>query len=246
VIHVAIDCDGVVCNFVQAWLDVYARLTGITRWADECTQYEFCKALDIPPDVSRRVWEVVSRPGFASSLLAYDGAINGVATLAGMKDVEITWVTSPIKTSPTWAFEREHWLRDRFGNVKVISCDSPLKQHIAADVFIDDKVETVGQWAYRWPSGRAVLWPCPWNQRERHAIATRSQIMRGHPLVHPNSNVWTIRRNGQDDPRYGWLKPWAWDWLYLFIKSAIDGSEFECPPTLFELMHSAEQQPDHE
>lgn len=152
-----LDCDGILADFLQPLLDRVNEERGTAFQWTACDQWDIGAAFGLDwKDLGR----IVETPGFCASLPVYPGAVEGVAALQATHDIYC--VTSPF-SGPHWMAERTAWLKQHFGFDKshVIHCYT--KRLVFGDLLLDDKPETVREWADAWP-GAALLWDAPWNQ----------------------------------------------------------------------------------
>jgi len=85
------------------------------------------------------------------------------AGLAALQDVaEVYVVTSYVKTSPTWVYERDRWLHEHFYVPRSHVIHTRAKHCFSGAALIDDKPENVEAWAQHQP-GLPVLWGQPFN-----------------------------------------------------------------------------------
>lgn len=149
--RILLDCDGVICNFVDKILEfdnhehTYESITDfnifkawgqVERWKD-FTQW-------------------ISVPGRVLDMKPFDGAVEFVNELRKFGEVAIA--TSPFK-SPNWIPERLEWLEINFGFKADDVCVWSKKHWISADLLIDDSLDN----ALNFP-GNVFLLEAPWNQ----------------------------------------------------------------------------------
>lgn len=157
-----IDCDGPLADFPAPTIELVRR--HIPDW-EPPAQWDFHSTL--PPDVRKLVDEMWLSKGFASSLIPTEGAQEHVEELA--EHHEIFVVTSPMKGSETWTYERELWLERHFGIDKDHVIHIRAKQLVYGSYLIDDKIDHIRSWASKWPGGRrrALLWKM-WHNIKGH------------------------------------------------------------------------------
>lgn len=173
---ILLDCDGPLSGFTDAYLVALALETGcrhtheeVDRWAiHECDFFGAAAKLagfDSASALRRCVDERVTRPGFCEDIAVQPGAQEAVARLSEIGEVFV--VTSPWDSSPTWMYERLHWVAKHFptiGRRRVIQ--TAQKHLIRGDVFVDDKLSHVAEWSEAWPNGTAVLFDMHHNRGE--------------------------------------------------------------------------------
>ena len=159
----ALDCDGLLGNFVAGVLVLVEEVTGTRFKPSDITVFDFAKALGLSADDRACVMKAIgSRRGFAASLPPYPEARQGVRRLRELGDVFC--VTHPWDSNPWWRAERDSWLALHFGIDVVHHADD--KTGYEADVFVDDKSSHVRDWLGAWPGRTAVFWRTPHNTSE--------------------------------------------------------------------------------
>jgi 5'(3')-deoxyribonucleotidase len=163
--RVLLDCDGVLSDFIGSVLALTNELLGTSYRPEDVTEFDFMRALGLPPDTAAAVKRRIgTAPGFAAALAVYPGAVDGVAKLG--KHAEIYVVTSPWNSNPTWCHDREAWLERNFGVPHNRVIHTSAKRLIAGDVLVDDKTATCDAWRAAWPRGIAVRWETLHNHRD--------------------------------------------------------------------------------
>jgi hypothetical protein len=162
-LQIAIDCDGVLCSFVEGALRIVEEVTGRRYAPADVGEFDFTKALGLAASEAHAVKEVIgSRRGFAAALTPYPLARQGVRRLRELG--EVFCITSPWPTNPWWREEREAWLALHFG-IEVVHHEED-KSGCEADVFVDDRSKHVRTWIHAWPGRCAVFWRTPHNAGE--------------------------------------------------------------------------------
>jgi 5'(3')-deoxyribonucleotidase len=175
-----LDADGVVFDFIGAFMRVAQRVTGKRYERAQVTDWNITKALGISPEEERRIYDHIRQPGFAFKEIApYLGAVEGVQYL--MKRAEVYFVTSPIRStrdeqaawnSPfsvedphvlTWMHDREHALMKHFGIDEHHVVHTSAKHLVAGNVFVDDKPANVRRWQEH-NAGLGMLWHQEYNR----------------------------------------------------------------------------------
>src|SRR5690606_7542992 len=77
---------------------------------------------------------------------------------------DVIIVTSPMRSSRHWVYERYEWLEHHFGIVKDQVCFWTDKHRVAGHVFIDDDIGHCEKWAARHIASHAFLWGAPYNR----------------------------------------------------------------------------------
>lgn len=174
--RILIDCDGILCDFVSAVLaainvreheaDTRRGYTGAPHedWTpDDVTAWDIFGTLSVPAEIKKSVIdEVICAPGFCYELDAYPGSVAGVQAIAKRHDVY--FVTSDWRTSPTWVFDRNRWLRNVFGTELGSRVVHTAHKHVVdGDMLIDDKPSNVDGWSCSRRYGAGLVWTRPWN-----------------------------------------------------------------------------------
>lgn len=158
--RVLIDVDGVCADFLSAAIRTFESVSGQT-WKPE----DFHGSWSLEDRVGDEIWRLaVSKfrePGWCLGLAPYPEALVGVREV--MQAADVFFVTAPFD-SPTWAWEREQWLKEHF-NIHHKQVVSTAAKHIVeGDMLIDDKPSNVYQWKDSYKDGMAVLWDHPTNR----------------------------------------------------------------------------------
>lgn len=154
--RVLLDVDGVLADFISA---IREQLCLPENWAPRQWALEADALIRaLPPG---RLSDVLSRPGLAAGLRPYPDAREAVEMLRSAQH-DVWFCTSPMRSSPTWCYERANWLVKHFGEEqggKVIF--TTAKHLVRGDVLIDDHPGNVALFR---ESGRdAYLIGRPWN-----------------------------------------------------------------------------------
>lgn len=151
------DVDDVVANYVQGFVSAVIATDvrpGIKQ-DHVFTEWDLSKSLQLTEEEDNKVYSLINMPGFASMLNPLPGAVEGVMKL--MKIADVFFVTSPLKSSPTWAYDRRLWLEKLFGDdTKIVSTHE--KFLVDGDFLLDDKPEHCSEWSAEHPFGWAMLW----------------------------------------------------------------------------------------
>ena len=163
-----LDVDGVIADFPQLFLNaaeaVLDRKFDVTT--KDITDWEMADTLKLGKKDRERVYRFIDRPNMAYMMNDYPGSVEAVKRLYKMATV--VFVTTPFATNPTWTFDRDRWLVERFGKElgrRVIH--TSLKYMVSGDVFVDDKPANVDKWRESHPAGIALLWDQPYNQKSK-------------------------------------------------------------------------------
>jgi len=173
---ILLGCDGPLAGFTKAylnalWLETGARIDEeeVDLWAiHECAFFKRIAAergLEDHHRLRKIVDAHVVMAGFCDGIAPQPGAQDAVRRLSELGEVFV--VTSPWDSSPTWMFERLHWVARHFptiGRRRVIQ--TAQKHLIRGDVFVDDKLEHVETWSAAWPGSKAILFDMHHNRRD--------------------------------------------------------------------------------
>jgi 5'(3')-deoxyribonucleotidase len=153
-----LDCDGVICDFLGGLLAAVNEDRNTDFLPCDCDRWDIGAAYGLD-------WKYLSslaeESGFCADLQPLPGAIEAIAALDLRADVYC--VTSPF-SGPHWHFERTAWLKRNFSFDKSHVIHAYTKRLIRGDFLIDDKPETICEWAEAWPSSTALLWDAPYNR----------------------------------------------------------------------------------
>lgn len=167
------DVDGVVADFLTAFLKEVQQVTGVEHSPEEITSYGIEEVLGLDAIVSREVQARVCVPGFAHTLKPYPEAVEGIKRVAEIS--EVYFVTSPFEGSSTWVADRQEWLTELFGREQAQMVVHTKHKHlIAGDYLIEDQLTTLKKWLLRWPLKTGVVWDRPYNRRPESAFISRA------------------------------------------------------------------------
>lgn len=173
--RVGVDVYGVLANYTECYLNAIRSAT--TRevpknWAP--AQWDLDEALGLTKSERKAVYALMEMPGVALRINPYPGAVEGIKNLGKVADVFL--VTSPVKTSPTWCFDRTEWIKQHFGDEFADSVTyTGHKYTFAADIFVDDKPTNCEEWQEAWPDGKALLWTANYSALFLHDRLTHVQ-----------------------------------------------------------------------
>ncbi len=110
--------------------------------------------------------KIIRAPGFCSDFKPYQGALDWVENIKREGMVDVKYVTSPYKNSPTWGYDRTKWLEKYFGATRddVILCHD--KRYVLGSTLIDDLPKNCVDWS-NFQQRRSVLIGQPWNEKFR-------------------------------------------------------------------------------
>lgn len=140
----ALDCDGILSDWLGGCLDAVFEVTGKRYQRQEVSRWDPWLQFKLQPDQTAAVFAQVDTPGFCESLDVLPGAEEGFSALSKVADVLV--VTTPWVTAPTWCFERSRWLSRKFGVLPGQIIHAAAKEYITADFFLDDNKANVTSW----------------------------------------------------------------------------------------------------
>ena len=164
---ILVDVDGVVADFVTAYLREVEAVTGHRYAPEDVKEWHIGQALGLTREqIDGADWSM-SRGGWCSDLEPYTGAVEAVTELACSHDV--WFCTIGFERSHTWDHDRRVWLLRHFPDmVTDAGCPrvifTPDKRHQMADIMIDDNARFCKDWASEHWSETALLLDRPWNQ----------------------------------------------------------------------------------
>ena len=161
--RVLLDVDGVIADFVGAALSYLQERHGISIPREQIQTMDMFESL--PVEVSKLLEKEFDRPGYALSIPAYPGAIQGISLLDEIADVY--YVTAPYH-SATWAHDRIEWLAKQLGKsskvMKNYVVSTKTKFLVAGDYLVDDHPLNVRDWQHHHQLGFGFVWHAPYNR----------------------------------------------------------------------------------
>ncbi len=150
--------DDVLADFVQGFTSAVLA-TGVRKLSPDhpYNEWDLSKSLNLSEEEDNKVYSLINMPGFATMLSPLPEAVAGLKKV--MKIADVLFVTSPLKSSPTWAHDRRLWLEKQFGEEqgeKIVSTSE--KYAVDGDFLLDDKPEHCSAWSKEQPTGMALLW----------------------------------------------------------------------------------------
>lgn len=170
---VALDCDGVICDWLGGVLETVFELTGKQIDRNSMTSWNPWEHCGLTKPQRRLVLEEMKRPGWHEYLKLLPGARDAVAELRRVSEVVV--VTAPWDSCDTWHTERKKWLWRNLGLKRMIAAAGEDKYLVAADYFLDDKASNVISWA-KYTSNyadNAYLLDAPYNRDTNDFFAQR-------------------------------------------------------------------------
>ena len=164
--RVLLDVDGVLADFIGEFLRVVHRETGVKVAHNDITTHEVVDSLPLGKTQADHVWHIFSMRNTAATMKPYPGAVEGAKKL--MKVADVYFVTSPVKTSPRWCYDRTSWLSKHFGEAQARRVAYTSEKHIVqGDFLVDDRADNLEGWAKESPTRTPILWGQPWNKKSK-------------------------------------------------------------------------------
>lgn len=173
--RVGIDCDGVLCDFNETFINRVIQVTGEDRFPKrpfDITTWNYPESYGYSSAQVSAVWESIKADaGFWRSLKPYPDAAAALGFLWNLQrhqDHELYFITSRLGRAVK--HQSEQWLQQWFPNPTVLisSQKGACARALLLDVYIDDKWENCvdAAWNLNHPSTtRTYLMDRPWNQR---------------------------------------------------------------------------------
>lgn len=158
---ILVDCDGVLCDTVTAYLELVREHTGRVHALADVTDFRFSKCV-VSEEEDAHIWQnmIDRRPDFVVQLPELPGALVGLLELR--QSARVVALTSP-HIGPHWMHERAAWLMRRgFSKADIVFAKD--KAHVPGTVLIDDSLDNCREWAAAHPTGTAIVFDQPWNQ----------------------------------------------------------------------------------
>lgn len=164
---ILLDCDGVICNFIQACLD-YAK-TVLPH------DYTLPKYEEITSDVRNfcfwkdaNLEKHIHRSGFCSSLPLIEGSQEFVEEVR-RKGYRVIFLTSPYKDHQYWHYERFQWLKKHFSIQREDLIFATDKRFVVGEMFVDDHIRNILDWQKFQNDYNSAAWSVmmkqPWNEK---------------------------------------------------------------------------------
>lgn len=153
---ILLDCDGVLADFVGGVNRI------VTREGHQPIVPETFRFFAGHPAEAAILAELRTT-AFWDGLDVIPGAREAVFAMSVAGD-EVVVATAAWESCAGWETTRRRWLREHFGISPghVLVVPGKQKCRVRADVFIDDRPETIRSWALR--GGRALLFDQPYNR----------------------------------------------------------------------------------
>jgi 5'(3')-deoxyribonucleotidase len=163
--RVLIDVDDVCAQFRAAYVALanqYYQESAVNPkfWSVEDTHsaWDVESAMGLTPAEQAAIWQQVNTSSFAAQLEPVTGSVQAIKRIA--KRYEVGFVTKPLKSSPTWTYDRKKWLKKHFGQLGENVVSTALKGWVDGDYLIEDRLPMAQQWV-------------------------EQRLLRGHPRITP-------------------------------------------------------------
>jgi 5'(3')-deoxyribonucleotidase len=169
---ILLDVDGVIANFCEG-VDREIELLGHPRppW----DSWEL--ADNIPKAIEAGVMWALRQPGFASSLDPFPGAIEAVRDELEANKRPIVFVTHRMNGSPTWAHDREEWLKRHFGpKLNIISTGDKFR--VRGEWLVEDNAANLAAFV-----GNRIMIDRPYNRSAPFKHARVTNIKEAFDLI---------------------------------------------------------------
>jgi 5'(3')-deoxyribonucleotidase len=157
-VRVLFDVDSVIANLVQVFVSAI-EAAGIRvlpkGWLPR--QFDIAAELGFTKNEEKRMYDMLQLPGVANTVLPYAGAIAGVKRVARIADA--FFVTTPLRGSPTWVYDRNSWLVRHFG--EELGSKWVYTEHkyaVFGELLVDDKPENCMKFEKAWPGSIGLRW----------------------------------------------------------------------------------------
>ncbi len=143
--RVLIDMDEITVDLINEWLRAYNQ-----EWSDnvkraDITDWDFHKF--VKPACGKKVYDILKRPGFFDYLPPHAGAVDAITELVEHGH-DVRFATAP--PSSDAARGKIEWVMREFKHLD-FGISHVLQLHdkswLNADVLIDDKPQTIKEWA---------------------------------------------------------------------------------------------------
>lgn len=181
---IILDVDGPLADFYSTYKKLVSKHLGIT-WDLPIMRWDIGDAMNLSPEQKDVVHKYLNAPDVAAFMPLCPGAQDGVEGL--LEDGHDVWfLTAPLQHSPTWCFDRLHWVERFFGKeMRDKTIFASRKELVRGDIFVDDKPQNIYDWVKANPQGLPVLWATESNT----AAAAQGAVY--------TSSWETVRRLGQ-------------------------------------------------
>jgi uncharacterized HAD superfamily protein len=188
-LHIALDVDGVLANFVDAFLPHVSEALGRPVSVEHITEYSIEKSLGMSPELWVGLWERLEDHMYDVAE-PYAGISTGLAALGTLGRLSIQ-TGRPDKAEAA----TRSWLAKHVPQITEVSFRSTRPKFTfedAVDYFIDDSLEVV----LAAGSGTPILLDRPWNRRQAPAAVQRVKtLLEAASFIAADARVATLRNN---------------------------------------------------
>jgi 5'(3')-deoxyribonucleotidase len=177
--RVLIDVDDVAGQFRRAAIEVANRLFNLDVHLEDCIAWNIEEMFPtLSPAQITCLWEVIESPGWAQKMRPMEGAVSSIARIAAK--YEVAFVTKPLKSSPTWGYDRRKWVAMHFGESLAENLHSTgMKYAVDGDYLIEDTLSHLAEWLidrkqHSKRTFKGILYAWPYN--EVHTLETRYHV----------------------------------------------------------------------
>lgn len=167
--RVLIDVDDVCGQFRRLYLDTIRELFGVEITLDQSSRdYDVDKFSPLEEWQKAQVWRVINSQGWATKMEPMPGAVEAIQRIA--QHHQVSFITKPLKSSPTWGADRRRWISRHFGPKLAEKVHSTsAKEEVDGNFLIEDRLSYCEAWSEdrREHSKRkfeAVLFAWPYNE----------------------------------------------------------------------------------
>jgi len=147
-----VDVDDVLADLRPQVLNIINYVSGKEYTPDDFKVWDYFCVLD--EEQKKRAFQILSTPGFCSSLQVLPGAKEAIRELQGL--VKVLAVTWPFHSG--WFDERYAWLEREFEMPKGDVHFASSKYAVAGKWFLDDNLDNVLSWSEGNPGMNPMLW----------------------------------------------------------------------------------------
>jgi uncharacterized HAD superfamily protein len=165
-LHIALDIDGVLANFVDALLPHVSEVLGREVLAEHITEYSIVGSVGMPIEVWAELWERLEDRMYHEAQ-PYPGVVEGLTELSALGRLSIQ-TSRPDKAEPATRV----WLAKHLPHAFDVSFRSGRPKFVAVDevdYFIDDSLDVV----LAAERGTPIIVDRPWNRRDAPAHVRR-------------------------------------------------------------------------
>lgn len=153
------DVDSVLSDFFGFTLGVLKDVFGKVYTPGDFSSWQFMD--ELPDDEKAHLYRDLNSRNIQHEFRPIAGAQIAISSLRH-RGFRVVAVTTRFKTSKTWAYDRDSWLKELYGfNTEDDVVYTGAKELVRGDVFVDDKPEHIVNWKRLNPTGLAILFSYP-------------------------------------------------------------------------------------